>query len=87
MLKFYLSSIIIWMIIIESIFFVFKDKLLKRTGITETKKTSLFTKIAGSFAVSALPIIRLTVAIMLVYTAVCSQEEFDEIIKKGESKN
>lgn len=82
MLKFYLTTVIIYMIIIYSIISIFKDVLRKRFAINETKKTSLFKKLNNFFVISAVPILRFIFVIVSIYVAICKQEDFDELMIK-----
>lgn len=82
MLEFYLASIIIWMIIIESIIVLFKDGIKKKTNSKETKKASIFKRLSYLFVLSAVPILRLGIVIIIIYIATCKQEDFDKLMKK-----
>ena len=80
--RFYLTTVFIYMIIIFSIIALFKDALKKRLPKCDKKSTwsrTLFTL----FILSAVPILRLIIAVCLVYIATCKQEDFDELMKKA----
>lgn len=83
MIKFYLSTVIIWMIIMWSTIFLCKNELKKKLAKIETEKTSLFQGLTALFAISAIPIIRLIILIMILYIAGCKQEDFDKLMKKA----
>lgn len=83
MLKFYLVSVVICMIIIQCILSMFKDGLRQKIGIKETSKIGLFNRLKTLFVVSAVPVVRLFVVITLVYIATCKQEDFDKLINKN----
>jgi len=81
MLKFYLTTVIVWMIIINSITIIFKDALNKKIGVTKTNKAGFIQRTNTLFALSAIPIIRLGVAIIIIYIATCKQEDFDKLME------
>ena len=83
MLKFYLVTVIIWMIIIYCIVAMFQDSIVKKLGAREGKKDSLFKKLKALFVLAAVPIVRLLVVIGIIYIAICKQEDFDELMKKA----
>lgn len=83
MLKFYLTTVVIYMIIISCTTEIFKEAIKKRTGKGEVKKANLFKRLSTLFALSAVPIIRLIVVVILIYIATCKQEDFDELMKKA----
>ena len=82
MIGFYLKSVVIWMIIIECTFLLFKDAIGKRVGTNDTKKAGLIKQLRGLFVLAAIPIIRLIIVVALVYIATCKKEDFDEMMKK-----
>lgn len=87
MLWFYLATVIIWMIIIFCVTVIFKsgleDKITKYSeelGVDEKKARATKAKGFGAlFVMSAVPIIRLIIAIMIPYAASCSDEQFEKI--------
>lgn len=85
MLGFYLSTVVIWMIIIWCLMMVFKDRLKKKLVKKEEKKSVVKT-LGALFILSAIPIFRLLIAIAIVYMATCSQEEFDEFMNKNKQE-
>lgn len=87
MLKFYLTTVVIWMIIIYCTAAMFKSGIRKKISKDETKKTSLFEKLTILFPLAAVPIIRVFVVIIIIYIATCKQEDFDELMKRAEENN
>lgn len=83
MLKFYLTTVAIWMIVIYCIAAIFQSGIVKKLGEKEEKKASLFKRLKGLFILAAVPIVRLFVVILLIYIATCKQEDFDELMKKA----
>lgn len=87
MLKFYLVTVIIWMIIISCTVEMFKEgikKKRKNAGQQEnTEKVSLFKRLSVLFTSAAVPIIRLLIVVIIIYIATCKQEDYDELIKKA----
>ena len=88
MIRFYLSTIIIWMIIIYCTASMLKDAIKKKINTNEPKKKmGLFKKLSLLFTLSAVPIIRVFVEIFIIYIALCKKEDFDELIKKANEEN
>lgn len=85
MLKFYLATVIAWMIILYCLVAIFQNGIIEKLGTDNGKKKSSFEKLKTLFVMSAVPVVRLLVAIMIVYIAACKKEDFDELMKK--SKN
>lgn len=83
MLKFYLTTVIIWMIIIQSAFLMFKDVLRKRIYKNEVKKINLVKRFRDLFVLSAVPVFRLIILIFIIYISICKQEDFDKIMKNS----
>ena len=83
MFKFYLATVVIWMIIIYCVVAIFQNGIVKKLGVKETKKASLFKRLNGLFILAAIPFIRLIVVIVLIYIATCKQEDYDELMKKA----
>lgn len=81
MLETYLSSVVIWMMIIFCACRIFANKIIKNGWLdNENKKQQnwLFTL----FVLSAVPILRVWIACMVIYMATVTREEFNE--KYGE---
>ena len=94
MLKFYLSSVLIWSIILICEMLVFKDAIYKN-GWLDNMKTKEFsvlrfiTTILSYIAAAAIPIFRFILAIIIFILAVVSQERFNELLEeiKNEKMN
>lgn len=86
MLKFYLTTVVIWMIIIRCTILMFKDGIKKKIGVDETKKASLFKRLSTLFIFAAVPFLRLIIEIMIIYMANCTQEDYDELVNKANNK-
>lgn len=84
MLKFYLTTVIIWMFIIYCVTEIFQNGIVKKLGANNGKEAGLFKKLESLFILSAVPIIRLFVVIVIIYIATCKQEDFDELMKKSD---
>lgn len=87
MLKFYLISVVIWMIIIRCTMSLFKEAIKKKAEKLIEKgkgvqKLSLFGSFKTLFVLAAIPVVRLFMVIAFIYIATCSQEDFDELMKK-----
>ena len=78
MLKFYLTTVVIWMIIIDSIILLTKDMIVKNGWLdgAQSKKNRI-KSFTGLFCLSAVPIFRFFVAIMLVVMSAKTKEEID----------
>lgn len=90
MLTFYLSTVVVWMIIIFCAIFMFKDKLIEKSiamGMKiESKKSGFFSSFGWLFVLAAIPVFRLIILIAVIYMAGCSQEEFEELMSNAKSK-
>lgn len=84
MLKFYLTTVIIWMFIIYCVTAIFRNGIIKKVGANKEKESGLFKKFEALFILSAVPIIRLFVVIVIIYIATCKQEDFDELMQKAD---
>lgn len=87
MLKFYLSTVIMYMIVIYCTIQMFKETLKKRLGVNENRKVGLFTKLSTLFILSAVPILRFIIVCVLIYIGLCKQKDFDELMKRAENKD
>lgn len=81
MFKFYLTTIIIWMIIIYCVIAIFQKGIVDKLKTNEDKKANFFKKFKTLFVFAAVPIIRLFVVILLIYIATCKQEDFDKLME------
>lgn len=81
MLKIYLTSVIIYMIIINCTVLLFKDGILEKLKLVKvnTKPSNLFESLGCLFVMAAVPIIRLIILICFIHIGTCSQEDFDRI--------
>ena len=85
MLKFYLTTVVIWMIIIYCTLFIFQDRLVKRGVLkknVEKKFLSSKETLFVLFVLAAVPIIRLLVPVGFATLALCPQEMYDEIMRE-----
>ena len=83
MIKFYLTTIIIWMIIIECTILLFNKELNKKLEkYNVPRENNLFRALKTLFVVSAVPFIRVFIEIVIVYMVVCNQEDFDKLMEK-----
>ena len=82
MLKFYLATVIIWMIVIYCVVAIFQNGITKKLGTNKEEKASLFKKLKFLFILAAVPIVRLCMVIVIIYIATCKQEDFDELMKR-----
>lgn len=91
MLKFYLTTVAIWMIIIYCTAAMFENAIDKKLATLptykENKKSSLFKKFRAHFLLSAVPIVRVTIPLLLIWIAICSQEDFDKMMKITRENN
>lgn len=83
MLKFYLITVVIWMIIIYCTTAIFQNGIAKKLKTNEEKKSGLFKKLRGLFILAAIPIVRLLVVVVLIYIAACKQEDFDKLMESA----
>ena len=85
MLKIYLSSVIIWMVVIYCMTSISKESIVKNGWInTENKqKRNWFVQL---FILSAVPIFRLFIVIAILYMAICTKEQFEQW-KKEQNKD
>lgn len=81
MLETYLSSVIIWMIIIFCICCIFGNGI-KKNGWLDNESKKSGNRLFVLFTLSAVPILRLCVAGALVYMATTTREEFDKKYNK-----
>lgn len=84
MLSFYLSTVIVWMIIFWCVLKLCSKTFLKRYGkyINIDKKHSKVKSFVGLFVISAVPIIRLLIMISLFYMTFCSEENSKDIAER-----
>jgi hypothetical protein len=87
MLDFYLSSIVIWFIILFSEIIVLKDAIYKNGWLDPQKKRNPIRSIFSYVLVSAVPIFRLFVAIMTFVLATYSKEHYDKFVEELKTKD
>lgn len=85
MLKIYISSVIIWMIIIYCAAKIFGPQI-KNNGWTTTAKPTMG-KWTTLFVVSAIPLLRLLVLSVFVYMALYTKEQYETIKKEREDND
>lgn len=86
MLKFYLATVIIYMIIINCTIEIFKEAINKKIDKYRkkgVKKANLFKRLSVLFTLAAIPILRTFVVFILMYIATCKQEDYDDLMKKA----
>ena len=76
MLGFYLSIVVIWMIVIYALINIFKDTIKANGWIPENNKKK--NTIVALFMLSAVPLFRLGVAIIIIMMAGITKEQFEE---------
>ena len=76
-----MSTVVIWMIIFQSIIILFAKQIKKNGWITKEKKKSFIKEISALFAVSAIPIIRVVFAICFIMMGCTTKEKFDEWVE------
>ena len=76
MLKIYLSSVIIYMIIISCLCFLFHDAI-KKNGWASTEKPNV-NKLTALFVLSAVPLLRIYVVGLFIYMATHTKEQFEK---------
>lgn len=83
MIKIYLASVIIYMIIIYCTIFIFNDSMKdKGWGTTAQRKVNRLTVL---FCLSAVPILRVIVLASILYLATHTKEEVEKLLE--EAKN
>ena len=86
MLKIYLSSILIWMIILYCTCAIF-EKPIKEKGWINAENKSKDNGLKILFILSAVPIVRLFVFVMLFVMSTYTKEQFDEWCEKVKNKD
>lgn len=81
MLKLYLSTVIIWMIIIYCTCSIFGPKVKENGWVNNTNvKTG---KLVTLFIVSAVPFLRVVSFATIIYMSVCTKEKFEKMAKRN----
>lgn len=84
MLEFYLGSVIVWFIILMSFLHLSKDRIIRNGYFDATKESTKLEALIYAIAISAVPIFRVLVFIMVFLMAALTKNEFDELFKKDD---
>lgn len=84
MLEIYLTSVLIFMIINLSVVTVFRDAYVKN-GWVVSPRNPWYRKIYNSFLISAVPILRVFITVLLICMAVMKREDLEKFVE--ENKN
>jgi hypothetical protein len=87
MLDFYLSSIIIWFIILFSEVVVFNKQIRNNGWLDMQKKRNIIRTLVSYVLFAALPIFRLLTAIALFMMACVSKERFEKFAEEYKTKD
>lgn len=77
MLKFYLATVVIWMIIIYAMTSIFISSI-KENGWNKDKPSKKRIRLSGLFLLAAVPVIRLSVCICILVMALYTPEQIKE---------
>lgn len=86
MLKVYLVSVLIFMIINLSIAIVFRDAYIKNGWIVEPHN-SWCKRIYNAFLLSAVPILRVFITVLLICMACMKKEDLEKIVEEHKNDN
>lgn len=81
MLKFYLSTVIVWMIIIYCVINIFKTAYIKN-GWVDIESNSHNNSLKNLVIISAVPLLRLGILCFIIYMASATKEDFEELVDK-----
>lgn len=84
MLKFYITTVIVYMIVLYCECKVFKDSIIKNGWGTEGK--SNMSAFCALFCYSAIPLFRFILAVMIFIMAVYPKEKVNEWIKENQNE-
>mgnify|MGYP007069322237 FL=1 len=89
MLSFYLSTVIIWMIIFWCVLKLYSKTFLKRYGeyINIDKKHSKVKSFVSLFVMSAVPILRFLIMISFFYMTFCPEKNSKDITERLKKEN
>lgn len=75
--KFYLTTVVIWMIIIYAMAKLFEEGIREKGWVKEDKSTKkgVFSKL---FTLAAVPIVRLFVCVLIIYMSSHTPEQLEE---------
>ena len=77
MFKFYIGTVICWMIIIWCSTKLCKDKIIENGWLNTAKKLDM-TPFGALFCISAIPFFRFLVFIVIIYMACVSKDKYDQ---------
>lgn len=77
MFKFYIGTVICWMIIIWCSIKLCKDKIVENGWLNTAKKLDM-TPFGALFCISAIPFFRFLVFIVILYMACVSKDKYDQ---------
>ena len=77
MFKFYIGTVICWMIIIWCSTRLCKDKIIENGWLNTAKKFNM-TSFSVLFCVSAIPFFRLLMLIVVIYMACVSKDDYEK---------
>ena len=86
MLKIYFSSILIWMIIIYCTTSIFKNAIVKN-GWVDPNKKSAENGWKCLFILSAIPIIRFLIFVLIIMMSAYTKKQFEEWSEKVKNKD
>lgn len=85
MLKFYLTTVVIWMIIIRATAQIFEPAIREKGWIKEDKSTKRG-RFSILFTLAAVPIIRLFVCVIIVFMSSHTPEQLQEMREKNKNE-
>lgn len=86
MLKIYLTSVLIFMIINLCVASIFRSALIKNGWVVEPRNP-WHKRIYNAFIISAVPIIRVFATVLLICMAGMKKEDFEKIVEEKENDN
>ena len=86
MLKIYLSSIVIWMIILYCEVSIFKNAIVEKGWVNPNKKPSE-NGWKSLFVLSAIPVIRFFIFILIIVMSTYTRKQFEEWSEKVKNKD
>ncbi len=85
MLKFYLTTVVIWVIIINAMVQIFKEGIKEKGWIKEDKSTKKG-RFSILFTLAAVPIVRLFVCVIIVFMSSHTPEQLQEMREKNKDE-
>ena len=86
MFALYLSSILVWMIIIYSLILLFQQRIVDNGWLNKAVTTNMNGYVV-LFATAAVPIIRVLMAIGVVVMAYYTEDELNELTKRNDEED